>query len=598
MDDFELPALTEPAPPDPAPPDPATPPQVDGYDVGRLLGRGSSAAVWLATDRRTLRQVALKYFTVDEPDVVPPSSWGGEEAVRREVRILSALDHEHLVKAHAVVRARQATSDGEARDGLALVLDYAAGGSLAGLVAVRGRLSPGEVVTVLTPIAQVLAYLHGQGFTHGDVAPGNVVFTAQGKPLLTDLGVGRMLADPQDPLCAGTEGFRDPAPVDAVRAGLQPEADVYSAAALGWFCLTGTAPEPGPERPPLPLLVPGVPPALAEVLEAGLRTERRQRPSAAELAAAVFRSAPAAPLDLSVSVHPTVLPELLTRRSLPVTGRDRRLARLQDWRRRLAFSEARLRSRLWLRSGSAVPVRRAGPEFAGGGVAGARHAARRRASGQGRASGRGRHRTGWRRAAGVLVLAVLATAALLEAPLVFGPTGGPAARPTAGPGGAETSNPATSTPGSVAPTSGAASALPADLESLLASPRPEDAARGLAALRSYALGTGKLGLLAEVTVPASPAAAADAGIAARLASTGHVLEGFETRVSVGAPQPGSTPDRAVLPVSVVSPSYRERDGVGTVVAEADAVEEQRLRLVLVPVDGKWRLQEILPGTGG
>ena len=80
--------------------------------------------------------------------------------------------------------------------GLGLVLDYAPGGSLAELMASRGSLGAGETVTVLTPVAQALAYLHGHGFTHGDVSPGNVLFTAHGKPLLADLGVARMVADP------------------------------------------------------------------------------------------------------------------------------------------------------------------------------------------------------------------------------------------------------------------------------------------------------------------------------------------------------------------------------------------------------------------
>ena len=152
-------------------------------------------------------------------------------------------------------------------------MDYAAGGSLGQLVAGRGKLGPGETVTVLTPIAQALAYLHGHGFTHGDVSPGNVLFTAHGKPLLADLGVARMVADAAAVADAGTEGFRDPAPVDAVRAGLQPERDVYSLAALGWYCLTGRAPEPGAQRPPLPLLVPGRPGCARR--GAGIRTSAR-----------------------------------------------------------------------------------------------------------------------------------------------------------------------------------------------------------------------------------------------------------------------------------------------------------------------------------
>ncbi|MCU1511072.1 MAG: serine/threonine protein kinase, partial [Arthrobacter sp.] len=52
----------------------------------------------------------------------------------------------------------------------------------------------------------------------------------------------------------------------------------------------------------------------------------------------------------------------------------------------------------------------------------------------------------------------------------------------------------------------------------------------------------------------------------------------------------------VLAVSVTQSAYQERDAWGALVAEAGAGNEQRLRLVLVPVDGRWRIQEILPGT--
>ena len=608
MDDDKLPSV----------PGPGPAPEVPGYDVGRLLGCGGTAAVWLATEHVTRRDVALKCLAATGP----PEPGDAEEAARREVRILSVLDHEHLVKVRAVVRVRHGTDGGT---GLGLVLDYAPGGSLAELLAARGSLAPGEAVTVLTPIAQALAYLHGNGFTHGDVAPGNVLFTARGKPLLADLGVARMLADPREPSRPGTDGFRDPAPVDAVRAGLQPEGDVYSLAAVGWFCLTGRAPEPVPQRPPLPLLVPGVPARLAEALEAGLRTDRRQRPSAAELAAAIFRSAPAEPVDLSVSVHPTVLPQLLTRRSLPPGARERRADLLRNWRLRvrggapgLGYGRGRspeVASRR--RPGPAQSTRRAGTEAASGGAARARHAASRVRVQRLRLQlrGTGFPGAGIRRIAAGFVLAALVTAAgIFAAPLLAGPAPG-AAGPAVGP--APVSGPSSSSgPGSgagtvpsqgqrtgpAAPANGkaaaASEAVPAELQGLLAAPQPEDAVRGLAGLRSYALTSGSLGLLEQVTVPASPAAAADAALGSRLAESGHVLDGFEARLSMVRALPESTATRAVVSLSVASPPYRERDAAGAVVAEAPAAVERGLRLVLVPVDGRWRIQEILPDAGG
>lgn len=302
-----------------------------GYSTGRLLGSGGSASVWLATEQRTGREVALKCFR--EPGGTASGRAMNADAIRREIRILSVLDHQHLVRAHSAVVPSAGAGAGTA----ALIMDYAPGGSLAGLVAARGRIGVGETVTVLTPLAQALAYLHGKGFTHSDVSPGNVLFTVHGKPLLSDVGLARMLGDPAAAGPAGTPGFQDPAPVDAVRAGLQPERDVYSVAALGWFCLTGRAPARTLDRMPLSLLVPEVPADLAAILEAGLSEDRRLRPTAAALATAVYRSAAAAPLDLSSSVHPSVIPHLLTRRPAPEPSRKAAAAaRLGNVRRRLA----------------------------------------------------------------------------------------------------------------------------------------------------------------------------------------------------------------------------------------------------------------------
>lgn len=552
-------------------------PEVPGYDVGRPLGRGGNATVWLVTEHATGRDYALKCFAPG--DRRGPEDRDTEEGMRREVRILSALDHDHLVKAHTVVRLRGADA------GLGLVLDYAAGGSLAELVASRGRLGAGETVTVLTPIAQALAYLHGHGFTHGDVSPGNVLFTAHGKPLLADLGVARMVADSSGVSDAGTEGFRDPAPVHAVRAGLQPERDVYSLAALGWYCLTGRAPGQSAQRPPLPLLVPGVPAALAAALEAGLNEDRRQRPSAAELAAAVYRSAGAAPVDLSVSVHPTVIPQLLTRRALPRSARERRVERLRSWLHRIGARRAVVSPR--------AAVRADARHSAGSpGVPNRRAPARRR---------------GLRAASAVFallgaVVAVLAGAWFFAGSRLpssfpaFGPaasTAGATQETTSGAASASTEDAAADQPANGGPDPGAV-AIPPELRALLESSDPEDAVRGLAGLRSLAFSSGDFRLLEEVNVPASSAAVADGRISSRLTESGHVLAGFSTILTRVEGSADSGPTRAVVAISAAYSPYQERDAAGAVVAEAAAGGERRMRLVLVLVDGRWRIQEILP----
>ncbi|MDR7083932.1 serine/threonine protein kinase [Arthrobacter ginsengisoli] len=543
-------------------------PELHGYAVGRELGRGSSAVVWLVTEELTQRDFALKSFVL--PDRHIPDAYAGagdvEDSVRREIRILSVLNHEHLVKARDVVRL-----DGVAGVRLGLIMDYAAGGSLGQLVAGRGMLGPGETVTVLTPIAQALAYLHGQGFTHGDVSPGNVLFTAHGKPLLADLGVARMMADAQAVADAGTEGFRDPAPVDAVRAGLQPERDVYSLAALGWYCLTGRAPEPGAQRPPLPLLVPGVPPALTAALEAGLQEDRRLRPSAAELSAAVHRSAAAAAVDLSVSVHPTVIPQLLTRRTVPRTARARWAERLRLHHRR--FPKPRPAE---LRSGGT-----------------ARHSARRGSSRNGLARPKPAGRTGYRRGYRAAAVGLALSGALVT---VWAFAGARMPSPWLNfadeqPRSVSQSAPAPGAPVRTAPV------ISPEVQDQLASTDPEEAVRGLAQLRSLAFSSGDFGLLDQVNVPASTAAVADGRISAGLRESGRVLAGFTILLTGVAAEGNNGPSQAVVVVTAGTPAYQERDSTGAVLAEAAAGPEQRLRLVLAPVEGRWRIQDILPAAG-
>ncbi|GGH95019.1 serine/threonine-protein kinase [Arthrobacter liuii] len=544
--------------------DDAQAPDVPGYDVGRLLGRGGSADVWLATEQRTGRDYALKCFRAAGSRIGAGATIAGQD-VRREIRILSVLDHQHLIKAHDAVPVA-----GEG-GGTALTMDYAAGGSLAQLVSARGRLSVGETVTVLTPIAQALAYLHGKGFTHSDVSPGNVLFTGQGKPMLSDVGVARMLGDPGRVGTVGTGGFLDPAPVDAVRAGLQPERDVYSLAAVGWFCLTGEAPGRTADRPPLSLLVAAVPKDLAAALEAGLNDERRLRPDAQALATAVYRSAEPQPVDLADAVHPTVLPELVTRRHVPAGSKVSALRmKLQGLRRRVATS------RWSVRPSSAPNAILTGAKAA--------------------AASRGKHVDGPAGGGGgrVLLLAVLpAVAGVAVVAWWLSAAAGEGMRA----GAAASGSPLVSAaPSGTGAGGGPGAAVPLDeARQRAAATDPVVAVQGLAALRDHAFSSGRLELLADVNAPGSSAAAADQRLASQFAASGRRLDGFSTMLSEVTAEDGATEDRAVVRAMSATSGYRMVNSEDIVVATGAPSPPQLLRLVLVSVNGRWQVSDILPG---
>src|ERR687891_326782 len=111
---------------------------VGDYDLDEQIGAGASGSVWRAHSRGPVaRAVALKRLRAggDRRDL---------ERMRREAVVLTELDPPH------VVRVLEVLQDG---DGLALAMQLAPGGSLADLLAERGRLAPGEVVAVAAPAA-------------------------------------------------------------------------------------------------------------------------------------------------------------------------------------------------------------------------------------------------------------------------------------------------------------------------------------------------------------------------------------------------------------------------------------------------------------
>ena len=274
---------------------PTEPPLVPGYRLEALLGRGGSGEVWRAVPRRGGAPVAVKVLVAGDP-----------ERQSREAALLGELDHPHLVRLVEVVH--QPRRGGEAR--VALVLELLAGGSLAALLARRGRLRPGEVVTAIAPVAAALAHAHESGVVHGDLSPGNIVFTAEGRPVLTDLGVARVLGE----TAAGevTPAYVDPTVARGGAAG--PASDVFGAAAAAFHALTGIAPwnaaTPGDTlevaaaglMPDLTELAPEAPQELRDVIARGLHPDPHRRGSAAAFA-----------LDLRHACRPEPV-------GLPVTG--------------------------------------------------------------------------------------------------------------------------------------------------------------------------------------------------------------------------------------------------------------------------------------
>lgn len=550
-------------------------PSVPGFELRRLLGRGAQAEVWLALDLARSEQVALKL----RPASSTPSSTGSSTAPSpsssapmlggdRELLALRRIDHPNLVRLHRVT----AVSGG----GVALVLEYAAGGSLRDLMARRPHLDPPEVTGLLVPLARGLAHLHERGLVHGDVSPGNVLFAADGRPLLADLGATRMLGADLD-LGMGTAGFADPGQIGPS----DPAGDVRALAAIGWYALTGLVPddpfgagmdglvEEGDWQGPVADLAdrlhrrwaalpvrqgeehPFDPTALITVLARCLQADRAARPAAADLVRQAWAAVTPAPIRLlSWGLDPEDEPPL------PGAGPG-------DVTRRL-------------RAAAAAPV----PVSAG----------RRRVRLRPPAV-----------AVAVLVAGLAATAGWqLAGGRLTGRTeaASSAARPTPQPSG-----PASAPPSAPLPSSGPASALSpgssgAGVRRPDGIPTTAEAVallRRLSDGRAAALQAGSAQALARVDEPGSPALAADVALLDRLQQRGLRLSGLSFRLS-DVRVTGREQDSMTFEVAVAASPHlrlpRAGDGPAVRVAAGDL---RRVRVVLVRVgpDGSgWRVRQV------
>ncbi|MGN6751782.1 MAG: protein kinase domain-containing protein [Intrasporangium sp.] len=310
------------------------PPEVPGHRLLHVIGSGSTSVVWAGTD------AAGAPVAVKVPRARPDPVAVREAQIERHV--LMAVRHEHLVALRDVVPL----SDGR----VALVFDLVIGATLASLVASRGHLRPGEVVTVLTPIAEAVAALHAAGGTHCDISPGNVMLTAAGRPLLMDLGAGR-LAGAGAGAVVGTAGFVAP----EVRSGEQPTeaSDVFSLGALAWFCLTGNGAPDTFLRLAGETVASHVGPELGPVVGRCLDPEPEVRPSSAALPALVFDAAAGEPVEVVVGADEA---SALTHRirADAALGRPPATETPRPWFRRVPVSPARWSHRLAVLAGIAV----------------------------------------------------------------------------------------------------------------------------------------------------------------------------------------------------------------------------------------------------
>ena len=556
------------------------PPVIPGYDVLVLLGFGAHGEVWLAKEQASGHDVALKIGQVAGQagtGGMPGSGVGVPPDVgfSREAALLCRIRHPHVVQLHRIV----ALPDGRA----AMVLEYAPGGNLGAVVAARGHLEPAEVTTLLVPLAGALRDLHGQGLAHGDLAPGNVLFAADGRPLLSDLGIARVLGTDRGDQW-GTPGFVDP----ASELGADPQAtDVWGLAAVAWFALTGAPPpgEGGLIRPVETLVVPALTALLAECLS----PDPAVRPEPADVAARAWSAVRPAPIRLLPVRVVADVASAVRAGAAPAEAVTRRRPRAPDVDLKPTPGDAERATR----AGIQRPGRR--PR---------RAVLRRPAAAPTRDRIRRPLRTGrspgWMRPVVLSVISILlaggTAVAVLRAP--GGPLGRSAARvgpPVAAPVG----SPVTTQAMSGVAASEAAATGPGGRPGTPSLAEVTVALRKIGAARAAAFSTASVAQLATADAPGSPAMADDAALVARLAARGWRLDAVRFTVT-DAHLVSASADRVQVSVRVTTSAHRRLRGDGVLVGVVPMDGPTAVTLALVRAvapDSRsasgWRVYEVM-----
>ena len=252
---------------------------LDGrYRVDSRIARGGMATVYLGTDTRLDRMVALK--------IAHPELANDGDFVRRfidEARSVARLSSPNVVAVY------DQGSDG---DILFLAMEYVPGRTLRALLTERGRLSPRESLDLIEGVLTGLAAAHQAGIVHRDVKPENVLITASHAVKVADFGLARAAARAsrtKTGMIIGTAAYL--APEQVSHGASDARTDVYATGVMLFELLTGVQPHRGEsalevahkhvdDAVPAPSSVtPGLPPALDALVALATSRDPELRPA-------------------------------------------------------------------------------------------------------------------------------------------------------------------------------------------------------------------------------------------------------------------------------------------------------------------------------
>ena len=281
----------------------------DRYRIGKELGRGGMATVFVARDLKHGRDVALKVL---HPEL---GASIGAERFRQEIQIAAQLTHPHILPLHD---SGEVPSGEDRAPDLWYTMPFVEGESLRERLQ-RERSLPVDVAIGITrEVAGALDYAHRHGIVHRDIKPENILLV-EGHALIADFGIARALGATDagvarqaltgTGLALGTPGYMSPEQLTG-EMQIDGRADIFALGCVFYEMLAGAPPFEGPnpqavlframtdDPPPLRDRRPGLPPSLEQVVIKAMHRDREDRyPSAGQFLQALTTGENALPGD-------------------------------------------------------------------------------------------------------------------------------------------------------------------------------------------------------------------------------------------------------------------------------------------------------------
>ncbi|EOA27640.1 hypothetical protein CARUB_v10023787mg [Capsella rubella] len=169
------------------------------FEIGKPLGKGKFGRVYLAREVKSKYIVALKVIFKEQIE-----KYKIHHQLRREMEIQTSLSHPNILGLYGWFHDD---------DRIFLILEYAHGGELYGLLKKNGHLTEKQAATYIASLSQALAYCHGKCVIHRDIKPENLLLDHEGRLKIADFGWSVQSSNKRKTMC-GTLDYLAPEMVE------------------------------------------------------------------------------------------------------------------------------------------------------------------------------------------------------------------------------------------------------------------------------------------------------------------------------------------------------------------------------------------------